>query len=122
MEAEGLLRLPVVPENCCTNYHLFHILVADQPTRDSLIAHLKSQGITAVFHYVPLHTSPMGERFGYQAGDLPVTESLSGRLVRLPLYCELAEEDQQRIVGQIAALLATARRAATAPSLSIASA
>ena len=58
------------------------------------MAHLKQQGIHAVFHYVPLHTSPMGRTFGYREGDLPVTEDLSGRLLRLPLYYDITEEEQ----------------------------
>lgn len=118
LEADGLLRLPFVPDHCQTNYHLFHILVADQPTRDALLAHLRQQGIGAVFHYIPLHTSPMGERFGYGAGDLPITEDLSGRLIRLPLYCELSEADQARIVAEIGEFLHRAdRRSARPPEL-----
>ena len=62
---------------------MFYVLVPDLEMRDGLIAHLKEQGIMAVFHYVPLHTSPVGQRFGYRVGDLPVTEELSARLVRL---------------------------------------
>jgi len=65
---------------------------------DALLAHLKSEGIHAVFHYVPLHTSPMGRTFGYKEGDLPVTESLAARLVRLPMYYELTQHDQERVV------------------------
>ena len=60
LEAEGLLRLPYTPEDCTSNYHLFYILVNDVAARDDLLAHLKSHGIHAVFHYVPLHWSPMG--------------------------------------------------------------
>jgi dTDP-4-amino-4,6-dideoxygalactose transaminase len=99
----GFLQLPVTPQECAGNYHLFYILLPDQETRQGLMAHLKSQGILAVFHYVPLHTSPMGQQFGYQEGDLPVTENLSGRLLRLPVYYEITPGEQERVVEAIAA-------------------
>ncbi|MGB4726710.1 MAG: dTDP-4-amino-4,6-dideoxygalactose transaminase [Thermogutta sp.] len=98
LEEEGFLRLPRIPAGCQSNYHLFYVLTPDGPTRDALLAHLKSEGIHAVFHYVPLHTSPMGRTFGYKEGDLPVTEDLSARLVRLPMYYELTQHDQERVV------------------------
>ena len=63
------------------------------------MAHLKRNGISAVFHYVPLHTSPMGAKLGYRDGDLPMTEDLSGRLLRLPFFPELTAEDQLRVVN-----------------------
>jgi dTDP-4-amino-4,6-dideoxygalactose transaminase len=101
LEGEGLLRLPVTPEDCDSNYHMFYILLPDRETRDGLMAHLKRQGIGAVFHYVPLHSSPMGQTYGYKEGDLPVTEEYSGRLLRLPLYYEITEEEQDRVVTEI---------------------
>ena len=101
LELEGLLRLPRVPSDCQSNYHLLSILLPDQAIRDGLMAALRRQGILAVFHYVPLHTSPMGQRYGYAEGDLPVTEDLSRRLLRLPLYHEITTEEQARVVAQI---------------------
>jgi dTDP-4-amino-4,6-dideoxygalactose transaminase len=100
-EAEGLLRLPVTPEDCEGNYHLFYVLLPDQATRDGLLAHLNRNNIHAVFHYVPLHSSPMGQKFGYSPGDLPVTEDLSARLLRLPMYYEITEEEQNMVVDKI---------------------
>ena len=110
----GWLRLPTIPPHCQSNYHMFYVLVPNLDIRDGLIAHLKEQGIMAVFHYVPLHTSPVGQRFGYRVGDLPVTEELSARLVRLPFYCELAQTEQVEIVSHIERFLAgtVGRRAA----------
>ena len=105
LEADGLLSLPRVPTECQTNHHLFHILLPDALKRDALMEHLKAQGIGAVFHYVPLHSSPMGLRCGYHQGPLPVTENLSSRLLRLPLYCELTEEDQAEVVDQVTSFL-----------------
>lgn len=94
----GVLQLPVIPENCDSNYHMFRIMTNTVEARDHLLSHLRSNGIGATFHYVPLHTSPMGQKFGYTAGDLPVTEELHARLIRLPLYCDMTVADQDRVV------------------------
>jgi dTDP-4-amino-4,6-dideoxygalactose transaminase len=101
LEDDGLLCLPQVPEDCRGNFHLFYILLPDRSTRDDLMEHLQRNGILAVFHYVPLHSSPMGQGFGYREGDLPVTEELSGRLLRLPMYYDITEEEQSQVVNQI---------------------
>lgn len=102
---EGWLRLPIIPEACECNYHMFYILLPSREIRDSLLTELKQHGINAVFHYVPLHTSPMGRQFGYNPGDLPVTEEYSGRLLRLPFFYELSESDQTRIIETIQSIL-----------------
>ncbi|HSF23912.1 MAG TPA: dTDP-4-amino-4,6-dideoxygalactose transaminase [Blastocatellia bacterium] len=99
LEEAGLLRLPVLPQACEINYHIFYVLLPDETLRNAMMAHLKRNGISAVFHYVPLHTSPMGSKLGYRKGDLPATEELSGRLLRLPVYPELSGEDQLRVVN-----------------------
>jgi dTDP-4-amino-4,6-dideoxygalactose transaminase len=101
LEEEGLLRLPHIPVDCRSNYHLFYIILPDQAARDSLMNHLQRHQILAVFHYVPLHSSPIGQTYGYRNGDLPITEDMSRRLLRLPLYHEIAENDQSRVVNQI---------------------
>ena len=98
LEETGKLRLPITPSNCETNYHLFYVLLPSEEKRNSLIDKLKRAGIQAVFHYIPLHTSPMGARFGYREGDLPITESISGRLLRLPFYTGLTKEEQESII------------------------
>jgi dTDP-4-amino-4,6-dideoxygalactose transaminase len=107
LEAEGLVRLPEVPDECRSNYHMYYVLLPDRPTRDAMLERLNSQEIHAVFHYVPLHSSPMGQRLGYAEGDLPVTEDLSGRLLRLPFYYEMTEQEQERVVGAMRVLLAS---------------
>jgi dTDP-4-amino-4,6-dideoxygalactose transaminase len=112
LEAEGLVGLPRITEDCESNYHLFYLILPDRATRDGLMAHLQSHGILAVFHYIPLHSSPMGKSMGYREGDLPVTESLSGRLLRLPLYYDLTEEDQMRVINEIRSYLHAASRRA----------
>ena len=105
LEEDGLVSLLHAPQGCETNYHIFGILVRDESTRNRLMAHLKASGINAVFHYVPLHTSPMGTKLGYRAGDLRATEELSGRLLRLPLFPELTPTDQVRVVNTMRAFL-----------------
>ncbi len=102
LAAAGHLELPVVPDHCESNNHMFYVLLADTATRTALIEHLGARGILAVFHYVPLHTSPMGERLGYSAGQLPVTEDVSGRLLRLPFYFELTPDEQQEVCETVA--------------------
>ncbi len=98
----GLLTLPTIPRHCRHNYHMFYILLADLETRTNLIDHLKREGILAVFHYVPLHTSPVGKHMGYREGMLPMTESLSERVLRLPIYYELGEEDIVQVTDCVA--------------------
>lgn len=97
----GLLTLPTIPAHCRSNYHMFYVMVADLATRTALIQHLKAAGILAVFHYVPLHTSPVGLSLGYEAGMLPVTESLSDQLLRLPMYAGLEDSEVAAVVDSI---------------------
>jgi dTDP-4-amino-4,6-dideoxygalactose transaminase len=105
LEAEGLLRLPHVPEESRGNFQLFYILLPDSLTRDTLMAHLRHNDILAVFHYVPLHTSPMGQKLGYREGQFPITEDLSGRLLRLPFFYDLSEDEQDRVLEGISGFL-----------------
>ena len=103
LEARGALALPRrEPAGVSGNGHMFYILVKDAATRARLIAHLKSRGILSVFHYVPLHSSPAGRKFGRAARPMTVTEDVSARLLRLPLYYELTEAEVAGIVGTIA--------------------
>jgi dTDP-4-amino-4,6-dideoxygalactose transaminase len=96
----GHLRLQAAADHE-HNAHMFYVIVNSEPVRAQLLAYLKDRDIQAVFHYVPLHTSPMGQRYGYKAGDLPVTEDLSQRLIRLPCYYELSQPDQDRVIATI---------------------
>ena len=101
LERQGIVRRPVIPRNCRINYHMYYILLADLDTRSRLIEFLKEREIAAVFHYVPLHSSPMGRSLGYEEGMLPVTEDISDRLLRLPLYAGLSGEQVQQVVDSI---------------------
>jgi len=98
---EGLITLPTIPADCESNYHMFYILLRSLAERTKLIDHLKSHSILAVFHYVPLHSSPMGVAMGYKHGMLPVTEDLSDRLLRLPMYYGLEDADLMSIITEI---------------------
>jgi len=92
---------PYVPDHCDQSYHMYYLVLPSLATRQAFIAHLKERGIMSVFHYLPLHLSPMGERFGGRAGECPVTESVADRLVRLPFYNSLDESDQARVVSAV---------------------
>ena len=95
------VRLPVVPADCEQAYHMFYLILPSLEARQALIAHLKAHGILSVFHYLPLHLSEFGRRFGGKPGNCPVTEDMSDRLIRLPFYYQLTEVDQARIVTAI---------------------
>ncbi len=91
----------MVPPYCDQSYHMFYLVMPSLDCRTRLISYLKGLGILSVFHYVPLHLSPMGQLFGGKPGDCPVTEDLSQRLVRLPFYNDLTYEDQDRVIDAI---------------------
>lgn len=93
--------IPFVPSYCEQAYHMFYLLLPSLEKRTALITHLKSQGIHSVFHYLPLHLAPMGRNWGYQEGDLPVTEDVSDRLVRVPFYNTIQESEQERVCRAI---------------------
>jgi dTDP-4-amino-4,6-dideoxygalactose transaminase len=112
------IDLPHVPTGCDNAYHLFFILLPTREIRDKLINWLRSANIESAFHYPPLHLSPMGERFGYQEGDLPVTESVSVRLLRLPFYNNLSRNDQDRVISAICEFCEISRLAKAARSKS----
>jgi dTDP-4-amino-4,6-dideoxygalactose transaminase len=95
---ENGVRLPTVPNHCEQAYHMFYIILPSLEVRTRLIAYLKHLGIQAVFHYLPLHTSDMGRRYGFQPGDCPVTEEMSDRLLRLPFYNSMTAEEQMRVI------------------------
>jgi dTDP-4-amino-4,6-dideoxygalactose transaminase len=95
------VSLPITPHECDHPAHLFYMLMPSSDERDALIANLRGQDILTVFHYQPLHLSPMGRRFGGKDGDCPVSEDVSQRLVRLPLFNGLTDSDQSRVINAI---------------------
>lgn len=98
MEAKGLLRRPVVPDDCQHNGHIYYVLLPSGVNRQFTLDRLRQSGVTAVFHYVPLHSSPAGKRFGRPHGALDITSSIAERLIRLPLWALMESSAQSRVV------------------------
>lgn len=102
LERAGCVRRPVIPTDCRHNAHMYYLLAGDLAERTALLGHLKSREVHAVFHYVPLHSAPAGQRFGRACGDLPETVGMSERLVRLPLWVGLdAGGAQDRVIESV---------------------
>ncbi|MGA2490337.1 MAG: dTDP-4-amino-4,6-dideoxygalactose transaminase [Anaerolineales bacterium] len=95
------VQLPYIPSYCDQAYHMFYLLLPTLELRQGLIAHLRRGGIESVFHYLPLHLSDMGQRFGGEPGDCPVTERVSDQLIRLPFHNVLTEEDMTKVVEAV---------------------
>jgi dTDP-4-amino-4,6-dideoxygalactose transaminase len=97
--AARAVRLPLVPSHCEQPFHMFYLLLPSLEARQALITYLNTLEINSVFHYLPLHLSSMGRRFGGKSGDCPITEEISDRLLRLPFYNDLTEVDQARVLA-----------------------
>ncbi|MBK8618372.1 MAG: dTDP-4-amino-4,6-dideoxygalactose transaminase [Anaerolineales bacterium] len=95
------VQLPHVPADCEQAYHMFYMLLPDLDLRQKFIMYLRERGIYSVFHYLPLHLSDMGQGFGYKAGDCPITENISDRLVRLPFHNALTGSEQEQVIDAI---------------------
>ena len=106
LEAKGILRRPVVPEGCQHNAHMYYVLLAPGIGRQRVLDEFKRNGIYSVFHYVPLHSSPAGQRYGRVHGSLEMTSSQSERLIRLPLWVGISEEQQGRVIQRLRMVLA----------------
>jgi dTDP-4-amino-4,6-dideoxygalactose transaminase len=106
LEDLGALRRPIVPDGMTHNAHMYYVLLPSGRVRDEAIAGLAERGVSAVFHYVPLHSSPAGKRFGRAARRLPVTEDASARLLRLPLWVGMTDDDVSRVLDALHAVLA----------------
>jgi dTDP-4-amino-4,6-dideoxygalactose transaminase len=109
LEAMGLLRRPIVPEDCEHNGHIYYIVLAPGIDRRTILDRLNRNGIGAVFHYVPLHSSPAGRRYGRAHGELAITTSMSQRLIRLPMWVGLTQSQQERVFEVLKEALAVAR-------------
>jgi dTDP-4-amino-4,6-dideoxygalactose transaminase len=107
LEADGIVRRPVVPDDVTHNAHAYYLLLRDQPARDRFIAAMRASGISTPFHFVPLHDSPGGRRYARPHGDLPVTRSVAEGLVRLPLWFGMEDNLQDRVID---AAVTTLRR------------
>ncbi len=105
LEAKGVLRRPIIPEHCSHNGHMYYVLLAPEYDRQSVINQLKKHDIHVLFHYVPLHSSPAGKRFGRVHETLDITERYAEQLIRLPLWIGLSAEQQEAVVQQLEAAL-----------------
>lgn len=95
------IRLPTIPDGCRSNYHLFHLILPSLGVRDRVLERLRESGVHAVFHYVPLHSSPAGVQFGRAANNLPVTSEYSSRLLRLPFFHDMTDEQQEFVCNRL---------------------
>ena len=109
MESGGLLRRPIVPADCQHNAHMYYVLLAADIDRQSVLQELRRHNIHAVFHYVPLHSSPAGRRYGRVHGELAVTDRQSEQLLRLPLWIGLTEGQQLEVVECLERAIGLAR-------------
>jgi len=101
LEAKGFISRPVIPDGCRHNAHLYYILLESPEQRNRILAKCKEKGIGTVFHYIPLHNSPAGRKYGRVHGKMTYTENLSERLLRLPLWPKLTSDDQAEVLGMI---------------------
>lgn len=105
LEAEGLLRRPTIPAECKHNAHMYYILLPEEKNRQSVIDGLKTKQINTVFHYVPLHSSPAGLQLGRVQGVMAITDSISARLIRLPLWIGISQTQQEQVTEVLTSLL-----------------
>lgn len=102
---ENLLTPPTVPSECRHNAHMYYTLLAPHIDRAAVLSALGAQGVNAVFHYVPLHSSPAGQELGRAHGTLSVTEEMAGRLIRLPLWTDMDRETQDRVIEAVTSVV-----------------
>ncbi|EHP40433.1 TDP-4-oxo-6-deoxy-D-glucose transaminase [Cupriavidus basilensis OR16] len=102
LESKGALRRPIIPEDCQHNAHMYYVLLSPEIDRQAVLSELKRNQISSVFHYVPLHSSPAGQRYGRTCGSLDITDRQSERLIRLPLWVGLTRAQQDRVVDVLA--------------------
>ena len=105
LDQSGLLRRPIIPADCQHNGHIYYVLLAPGIDRQMVLRELKNNGISAVFHYVPLHSAQAGLRYGRAHGGLQLTTLLSERLIRLPMWLGLSESQQQRVCDVLGGIL-----------------
>jgi dTDP-4-amino-4,6-dideoxygalactose transaminase len=101
LENQDFLRCPIIPQECLHNGHIYYLILEDLATRTNLIKYLKKEGIGSVFHYVPLHDSPAGKKFGRVAGEMTVTNDLADRLLRLPMFADINDSQMYKVTNLI---------------------
>jgi len=104
---EDTFTLPDPPDDCRSAYHMFHLLLPDNERRNAVLASMREVGVTATFHYVPLHSSDAGRLFAARTTECPVTDDVSGRLLRLPFYNDLTDAEAERVVAAFLSAVAS---------------
>lgn len=104
LEAKGILRRPIIPNDCQQNGHMYYVLLNPAIDRQKVLADFKNAQIMAPFHYIPLHSSPAGKQLGRFHGSMEVTDAVSEQLLRLPLWYSISKEEQERVVAVLAKL------------------
>jgi dTDP-4-amino-4,6-dideoxygalactose transaminase len=105
LDADGALRRPIVPDGVVHNAHMYYLLLPSERRRDELLQGLSERGVAAVFHYIPLHSSPAGRQFGRTVGELGVTDDVSGRLLRLPLWVGMSDAQVDHVLESVQLVL-----------------
>jgi len=103
LEDQGKVRRPIIPDECEHNAHIYYLLLNTEEERNACLAKLNGEGINAVFHYIPLHSSPSGQLYGRVASSMKVTDDLSRRLLRLPIWAGLPQQQHNRIISEVKA-------------------
>ncbi|MCU1762154.1 dTDP-4-amino-4,6-dideoxygalactose transaminase [Pseudomonas sp. 14P_8.1_Bac3] len=101
LEKQGMLRRPIIPDDCTHNAHMYYILLSSDIDRQLVLDAFKAEGVNSVFHYVPLHSSPAGLRYGRVHGSMSVTDRQAERLIRLPLWVGLSDEQQDHVISTL---------------------
>jgi len=110
LEEQGVLRRPVVPPDCQHNAHMYYVLLPDEVTRDLVLASLKNDGVNAVFHYLPLHSSPGGIKHARIHGSVSTTTSAAARILRLPLWIGISHQQIDYVVAAIERACTSSRK------------
>ncbi len=105
LEDTGKIIRPHIPEYTTHNAHMYYIILPTGEMRNEMITKLREKEVQSVFHYIPLHTSPVGQRYGYKKGDLPLTEEYASRLLRLPLWADLTDDEISHVINSVKELL-----------------
>ena len=100
-ETQGIIRRPILPDSCEHNAHMYYLLLAPDIDRDLTLDRLRVRGVRSVFHYVPLHSSPAGKRYGRVYATVPVTDDVAARLIRLPIWVGMSDNDQARVIESV---------------------
>ena len=107
LERQGRIKRPSIPQNCQHNAHMFYIRLSQYINREKILFSLKEDGVNAVFHYVPLHLSPAGRRYGRVSGELPVTCQAGEQLIRLPMWMNISTDQQKMVVSSLSKAIGT---------------